>query len=546
MSKINNQEIEELEKDFEKELTGHFRPINESKWIPYEEFKKKIKVEKKDKIMREFEKDLIKEQKKEQKQLLKEIKKLSKELAMTKIYRDIKKVNKEFKFTEKNLKLTKSKKDVKAYYENKYSLKLNEKSNFKMKTMLGEIFNYEPNVNLNTNMETVNIISSTIFDSYLKVISKFKYLYKQGIKGIVKLTFINGTNDTTRFSTTIRDGIISTESIKKTIVEKVINRFIGGESEFSAVFDSVTYFIFPLSVKGGCSTCLKLVEKLKYKDRTIKLISPKSSNDNCLFMCFVYFLNLKGNTLRFDEIRKELKLKEGKINFKDVSKVAKYFNVGYVLLNQNQEIISHLKLETKPKIHIMLMNEHYFIVEYIDYKKCEQCGKQLLLNNETHECSNKKTTYWKSRICKKREFVDMIDCSDKEKISKDSMVFFDLETFQETVSHVPYACGFSYGNHKNVDISYGKNCMDKFLEHISKVENKNICAYNGSGFDFYILIDYLKDKNIPIKNLILSNGAILSFKFGEEGKENKFFDLYRFIISSLDKACQAYKIEKKN
>ena len=155
---------------------------------------------------------------------------------MTKIYRDIKKVNKEVKFTEKNLKLTKSKKDVKAYYENKYSLKLNEKSNFKMKTMLGEIFNYEPNTYINTNMETVNIISSTIFDSYLKVISKFKYLYKQGIKDIIKLTFINGTNDTTRFSTTITDGIISTESIKKTIVEKVINRFIGGESEFSAVF----------------------------------------------------------------------------------------------------------------------------------------------------------------------------------------------------------------------------------------------------------------------------------------------------------------------
>ena len=72
-----------------------------------------------------------------------------------------------------------------------------------------------------------------------------------------------------------------------------------------------------------------------------------------------------------------------------------------------------------------------------------------------------------------------------------------------------------------------------------------IFAYNGSGFDFYFLIDYLKDKNIPIKNLILSNGAILSFKFGVEGKENKVFDLYRFLISSLDKACQAYKIENK-
>jgi len=59
------------------------------------------------------------------------------------------------------------------------------------------------------------------------------------------------------------------------------------------------------------------------------------------------------------------------------------------------------------------------------------------------------------------------------------------------------------------------------------------------------LFFHTQDKNIPIKNLILSNGAILSFKFGVEGKENKVFDLYRFIISSLDKACQDYKIENK-
>jgi hypothetical protein len=214
MSKIINKEIEELEKEFEKKLSGHFRPINESKWVPYDEFIKKIKVEKKDKLIKEFEKDLIKEQKKEQKQLLKEIKKLSKALAMSKMYRDIKKVNKEVKFTEKYLKLTKGKKDVNAYYENKYSLKLIEKSNFKMKTMLGEIFNYEPNDKISTNMETVNLISSTVFNTYLKVIAKFKYLYKQGIKGIVKLTFINANDDKeTRFSTTIRDGIITTESI---------------------------------------------------------------------------------------------------------------------------------------------------------------------------------------------------------------------------------------------------------------------------------------------------------------------------------------------
>ena len=189
------------------------------------------------------------------------------------------------------------------------------------------------------------------------------------------------------------------------------------------------------------------------------------------------------------------------------------------------------------------MNAHYYIVDYINFHKCEQCGKKVLTSNDTHQCSNKMTTFWRSRICKKREFVDMIDCSDKEKITKDSMIFFDLETFQETVCHVPYACGFSYGNHETVNISYGKNCMDKFLEHIIKAENKTICAYNGSGFDFYLLIDYLKDKDIQIKHLIMSNGAVLSFKFGADGKENKVFDLYRFTMTGLDKACSAYKIK---
>jgi hypothetical protein len=33
----------------------------------------------------------------------------------------------------------------------------------------------------------------------------------------------------------------------------------------------------------------------------------------------------------------------------------------------------------------LILNEHYFIVEYIDYKKCEQCGKQLLLDDKTNE-----------------------------------------------------------------------------------------------------------------------------------------------------------------
>src|SRR5260221_200683 len=72
------------------------------------------------------------------------------------------------------------------------------------------------------------------------------------------------------------------------------------------------------------------------------------------------------------------------------------------------------------------------------------------------------------------------------------------------------------------------------------MENKIVTAYNGSGFDFYFLIDKLIESNINIENIILSNGKVMSFTFG---KNNKVFDLYLFIMTSLDKACKDFKIK---
>ena len=120
------------------------------------------------------------------------------------------------------------------------------------------------------------------------------------------------------------------------------------------------------------------------------------------------------------------------------------------------------------------------------------------------------------------------------------MVFFDLETFQEKLNHIPYACGWGVGLCENVNISYGKNCMDELIKYLKDSKNKTVCAYNGSGFDFYILLNYLKDNNFDITNIIISNGCILSFQFGEG---HKVFDLYRFINSSLDNACNSFKIK---
>ena len=539
---MNNLDIElqELEKELQDKLKDHKILKPNKNWIPHKKFIKQQLEKKKYKALKnidiktliEFENDLIKEQQNEIKQKFKQVNKTFKKLGLKEL-----KINKSL--FQNNPKIPLS--IPKYFYEQKHNFKLKYKNEFLFKKRMGILFNYDAEHPINTNDQTVDKISYAVYKEYYKIIEKMKILYPQGFYIIPKLIFKAGETSKDIVSFTLNQDE-KIEDLNKLLKQRIIDRFHNNISDFDALFTSCTYFVFPLSVKGGCHTCKKQVDKHKTKERTIKIISPKSSNNNCLFMCFVHFLNENGNNFNFAKVRNELKLGDGMIKIKDINKVSDYFKIGYVLINQKQEIIQYKDIiNNEVKAHIMLMNDHYYIVENIDYNTCKECGIKYSLD-KIHLCNKKRVSYYNNVITKKREYVATIDPTEKEKISNDTMIFFDLETFQETISHVPYACGYSFGDHKNVNVSYGKNCMNSFLNHILSVNNKIICAYNGSGFDFYILINYLKGKNVDITDLILSNGSVLSFKFTHNNKTNKVFDLYRFIMSSLDNACKAYKI----
>ena len=122
---------------------------------------------------------------------------------------------------------------------------------------------------------------------------------------------------------TVFDGIVTENKIKEQIQYKILEKFYGDVSEGLDIYmHDVNFFVVGLENKGGCASCKNVHMKMKYKNRTIKLISPKSSNDNCLFMCFVTYLKQSGNAYNFVKIREELNL-QGKISFEDVNKVAK-------------------------------------------------------------------------------------------------------------------------------------------------------------------------------------------------------------------------------
>ena len=337
---------------------------------------------------------------------------------------------------------------------------------------------------------------------------------------------------------------ITTKEIRRKVYEKVTSRYVNHESFSSAgPYFEMTIYVFGLSEKGGCTDCKhgKHMETIKYEKNTVKLFSPRSSNDNCLIMAFAYALGIKGNTLKMDRIREQAKVElKGKIHYKNVSKIAKWFNTDYVLLNDKNEIISFSNIQNA-KVTIMLKNDHYLVVQSKAFDYCGKCNKRHLVKDVAHVCSSKKVTY-NSRRLGKKDYVNLINCKEKEKIKDDTMIFFDLETFQDSTNcHQAYACGYSIGKGEPI-IKYGKNCMDDFIDFILKAEDKIITAYNGSGFDFYLLLNNLLKRNIEIKNIIKCNGSILSFRFGNN---NKVFDLYKFIESSLDDACKDYNIMNK-
>ncbi len=303
----------------------------------------------------------------------------------------------------------------------------------------------------------------------------------------------------------------------------------------------MSILVSPFSHKGGCNDGKTKITSLKRsKHETIRLINLKSKNNNCLIQCFNTSSKNKGNKIKNDSIRKELGLPLGtKIDIKDVDKIADYFQQSYVLINQSYNIIGQKLINGSEPINLMLINEHYYLIEILNSGKCVKCGDRYVKDLKKHTCNITKVSYYKRKKCHEKNMV-MVKNIEENKIDYNDIIYFDLETFQEAERHVPYACGWY---NKKYNVSYGQNCINKFIDEIVCLENKTITAYNGSGFDFYFLIDKLTERGVHVGDIILTNGKVMSFKFGEKEKENKCFDLYLFIMSSLDKACKDFKIQ---
>jgi hypothetical protein len=230
----------------------------------------------------------------------------AKKAKITKFMNKIKKVHKKpapsfEKFIEM-FETLKPKKKIKHAIIIAPEVNLHLKSVQQLKKFHGVVYNYtapdDPQIAVVK--ETLSAVSKGIHVALTNVNDKSKKDYPQGFKINCKVHFVFYVDDIDKNGKKIRRPVIistvfngypSKEIIADQIHDKIISQYHGDASSAECTFlHDVTFFVVGLEDKGGCASCKKVEKKLKYKKRTIQLISPKSSNDNRLFMCFISHL----------------------------------------------------------------------------------------------------------------------------------------------------------------------------------------------------------------------------------------------------------------
>ena len=362
---------------------------------------------------------------------------------------------------------------------------------------------------------------------------------KSGFDFTVKLWFTGdgGAVD----SVMLRRMDMNPDGIRKKLLAKVGK--MHNNEEYTVALRSIQLIVRPLSLFGGCNT--KRLHKSRHrinKRDYYNLVSVKSTDNNCLIQCFIYACGLKGNTCKPNAVRKKLGLVRGeKIKFDAVSKVAAFFKRGFILFNECEEVLASSKDEALDPILLMLMDGHYFVIEKKLHTRCGDCAQWYLTSNGHAKCNIDRASFVQYKLGTIAKSIVRTNTKryKDEEMDYAAVMHVDFETFQDKIRHAVYGAGWQKGDvYKQ---AYGQGCMDKFMDDLVKCENTTINAYNGSGFDFYFIIDELCKRGVEVcpKNILKNGGKVLSFTFGNG---NKFFDLCLFVNSSLDKACKEFNL----
>lgn len=307
-----------------------------------------------------------------------------------------------------------------------------------------------------------------------------------------------------------------------------------------------------------------------------KLTSVRSSNNNCLIDSLKRKSKHKKKTAK--TIRNMLNIGH---NIKLPSAIIRYLCEGYFkditsarVQRIDGDLITNVYEFGEPnpceyQVELVLMDEHFYLkddliliksdkVKFSKKRKdwiCNKCNNPMRAN---HCCPQSNINYMRQQRIKygikEEKAIDRrtnylpIDTQTRDiPFNVKRMILFDIETFideeNDGIEHIPYAIGFIDMTDGKYQLYEGKDCMVNFVKYLLTKQNKYICAYNGSGFDFRFFISELVKQGVKIVNPVIANNYILSAKFGRGKTPNVFWDVCRFTLASLKKAGKSFKLQ---
>lgn len=342
---------------------------------------------------------------------------------------------------------------------------------------------------------------------------------------------------------------VNINHIITTLKHKMTNG-VYGDSGDSAELVQVDIKSYQLPTQGGCSN-REYTSQSKFKDA--KIVSPKSTNNNCLFMCFNRVLGLTGNKVKVDSIRKKLNLElNTKVSIDSIESICEYYDnffedfsqrkitVSFVLFNAVYQTIKEKDnaIDGKNNVVVELFlneNEHYCYLVRVNNKKihCKMCKRQLKVDNEKHRCDPNRIKFMNRHLqLNKTKIVEPRYIKRKTKLDYVSEVI-TYRTTNEFVKGVLVPVKIDWFNkvHKT-----SKNIDDFISEITSLTEPKYIVSYGGSEIDFNFLVSQFNKQKVEINNIIRKDTDIITMTVNN----CKFIDLKLFIDVEYSKALNDF------
>lgn len=272
--------------------------------------------------------------------------------------------------------------------------------------------------------------------------------------------------------------------------------------------------IVPLPNTGGCydTNWKGKTFKIRYgeeKTDEMRVFSPATKDDNCLFGCISKFLAIKGSKTRRTSIRQATGI-QGPISQTQVTHILReYESKGFASINAqiydgtgqltfvannepSKEQLSMKLLLTAPINNTITQRVegvtpgalgHWYLITQLHSNHCDRCGVTF---DTVHVCNQKRRGYYQRMVMKKNVLPIPQPQKDPKHIEfcdLNNLVYFDLESFQSEEPmkqyHQTYAAGLWVPEEQEYYVYWGEDSLEQLYEKLYNLPGKTIVAWNG-------------------------------------------------------------------